>query len=77
MDRLALLRRYGYLKGFTQKTIEKLCKNLIIEEVSHQGLLYKQGDPFTHFYLFVLGEYDQIWQEQDVKTSAEAIPGGT
>ena len=60
---LNLLTSFGYLKGFTSKTLLKLSKLVEVEEVSHQGLLYKQGDPFTHFYLLVLGEYDQIWAE--------------
>ena len=73
MEKLAILRRYIYLRGFTHKTLMRLSKNIEVEEISHHGLLYKQGDPFTHFYLLVLGEFDQIWAEQDTKASAEAI----
>lgn len=70
---LDLLRRFIYLRGFTSKTLQKLSKHLVVEEVSHQGLLYKQGDPFTHFYLLILGEYDQIWAEQSAVGGAKEL----
>lgn len=41
MEKLAILRRYIYLKGFTQKTLLRLSKALEVEEVSLDGLLYK------------------------------------
>ena len=61
---LNLFKRFNYLTNFTAKTLKRFKEIVEPEEVSHKGVLFNQGDKFTHFYLLVLGEFEQLWVEK-------------
>jgi len=58
-----ILRNFSFLKGFTSKTLKKFIDHVELVSIPHHGLICRQGDPFTHFYLVLYGEYDQQWCE--------------
>ena len=59
----AILRNFVYLKGFTVKTLRKFLDNVEVLDVPPQAYLCQQGDPFTHFYLIIFGQYEMQWTE--------------
>lgn len=61
---MELIYHFPYLKSFTKITLLKLINNLKREDYTRNTLLFKQGDPFTHFFLIMHGEFDQTWMKQ-------------
>lgn len=64
--RQTIFKNFSYLNNFTKQTLKKLLSSSKLEEISNQGYLYKQGEKFTHFYLIIYGEFEQLWHDENV-----------
>ena len=58
-----IMRNFIYLKSFTVKTLRKFIESMEVVDVSHGAYLCQQGDPFTHIYLIILGQYEVQWTD--------------
>lgn len=63
--------RFPYLRLYTRITLLKLFDVLQKENLTRNTLLFSQGQPFTHFYLIIYGEFEQLWNKQKSKAGKQ------
>ena len=73
-QQMNLLTRFPYLANYTRITLLRLINNFKREDITRNTLLFKQGEPFTHFYLILHGEFDQLWHNTKHADRAQSSP---
>jgi len=71
-QKMSLLTRFPYLQNYTRITLIKLINALRKIDLTRGTTLFTQGEPFTHFYLLICGEFDQFWVKQKGKSGQQS-----
>ena len=60
---IQLLRNFGFMRHFTRITLSKVRHHVKKVDFAKDSVVIRQGDPFTHFYLILNGEFEQLWED--------------